>query len=150
MTELIDSATMALAAGGATWLIKNIWTKILHPLWINITSGDFRIDSHSWVGDLDVDGHREKIELKQRGYRVSCRAVTTDGLWKGRTYLLDGEFRNSVLIMKWRSADKEHNDSGTASLKLLPSHEKLIGYSLHIDQKSGAIKSARYEWKKPA
>ena len=83
------------------------------------------------------------MHVKCRGGRVSGQHVCIDGPDKGKTFDLNGSYKDQILTFTWAPFDREALESGTVTARL--SKDKLLqGHGLYIEPDDGKVYTSTY------
>lgn len=103
--------------------------------------------SGSWeaIEDFPASKSQNKytMELKCRGGRVTGQHVCIDGPDKGKTFNLNGSYKDQILTFTWMPDNRAALESGTVTARL-SKDKRLEGHGLYIEPDDGRVYTSTY------
>ena len=154
MQTILSNLSIGVISGlVATFIIVvigQIWLKIILPWYENLLYQGVRLDGR-WVSRARIrDSERETVwQIKQTGHRIKATAVATLGPNQGRSFAINGTFRNLILTVTFQRSDAGSViDRGCVAVKLVQNGHQLCGHITHYDYDSETLVSNDYVLRK--
>lgn len=147
--SLLLGVSSGVVASALVLLIGFGWKRGIEPWWENLVYKDAEIEGR-WNATMifDEDGtsgeEKELWELKRHGHYVTGTVTVITGTDRGRTYKLEGTFRNLILAATYENTDKRAIDRGSITVMLIENGTKFHGYMAYYYDGSHKVLPAEY------
>lgn len=149
--KLMNEFAVGIYSGLITSLLvfafQSQWKKIIVPWYEERIYKDARIEGN-WEIEYDGIARREIIALERKAHSVSGTIVGIAGEDIGKSYKLDGVFKNLLLTASYSSEDRTSLDRGTFTLFLGDNGNTLKGCSSYYEDESGTVTSDNCKWRR--
>jgi hypothetical protein len=147
MSELGIGVVSSILAVLIVFFVQCIWKGIVEPWYEERIYSDAKIEG-VWELTYPELHLKESVTLKRKGHSVTGTIVVTASSDTGKTYELDGRFKNLILTVSYSATDKSALDSGTFTLMLVDNGRRFNGVSsLYVDGQN-KIESHKCTWSK--
>jgi len=147
--EILSGIIAGIIATAIIVFLRQIGLKIIRPWWEDFLYDDARIEG-TWKSKTDYSGYVE-IEvwkLEQIGHSIKGTVTVMQGDDQGKTYTIEGKFKNLILTGIYTSTDKSAIDRGTINLMLVNNGHTLTGHGTYYYDPDHIIKTINYTWQK--
>ena len=134
----MNALLQSMFVQGIFKFLKYFWFKCTYP-WLY---RDAKIEGE-WISNFVYIQERQKElwKFKQVGSLINGTSFVLEGADQGKTYSLEGEFRNSILTATYTAKEPSAIDRGTINLMLIDNGQKLSGYETFYHDPEHNIKS---------
>jgi hypothetical protein len=147
------SVTAGILVLCLTWASKILWTSVIENLWLKLACMHLPNISGVWEAIYESPEdyrYSEVVHLKQYGHRVngistfSIEDIKTH-VKEEREYRIVGILRNDLLSCYYYNANRRQKGSGSFTLSLMNSGEKMLGHGAFYDTDESKVLHVEYE-----
>lgn len=155
MNDLASNITIGIVSGLFTTLVvvvfHRLWISVIEPWYEERIYKDAKIEGR-WKSETDYSGIKltELYVLQRKSHSITGTATVLEGPvpWQGKTFTIEGVFKNMILTASYTSTDPSTFDRGTLTLMLENNGQTLCGQLIFYFDPEHRVKATTVEWQK--
>jgi len=128
-------------------LVQKIWVSAVEPWYEERVYKDAKIEGE-WEVTYPAIKLSELATLKRKGHKISGVVAVIEGPDRGKTYEVEGLFKNLLLTLSYSAMDRASLDRGTYTLILRDNGRKLEGASAFYEDGTNSIDKQACDWER--
>lgn len=146
-------------------VIHFLWVKVIIPRYENTVYKDALIEGRwkgestlytidedhveEWAGTYKISkSNKYNVDLIRVGHAVSGTMLITSGPDEGKSFRIEGSFRNLILAATYESMDRSAIDRGALSLMIEHNGEIFSGYVAQYVDPHHRVEPVKMQWRK--
>jgi hypothetical protein len=125
--------------------VQKLWVGAIEPWYEELIYKDAKIEGE-WVVTYPELQLKELVTLKRAAHRVSGVVAIVEGPDQGKTYVVEGQFKNLLLTASYGAIDRTSLDRGTYTLLLRNNGQSFEGASAFYEDSSSKIAKYDCRW----
>lgn len=133
-----------------TIFINSVWLSIIIPWYEELIYHDARFEGvwdaiETYSDSSQKETLKFTITFERKGHKVKATSICIDGPDKGKIYLMDGSFKNLILVLSYISEDPRSIERGTLAMKLVEDGKKFVGCGAYYSSITEKVHSSVFE-----
>jgi hypothetical protein len=127
------------------FVFQCLWVNAIQPWYEERVYKDARIEG-GWKITYPSLECEEHVELKRKGHTVTGVVIVMHGNDQGKSYKLEGTFKNLILTASYSADNPRTLDRGSFALLLGDNGNRLRGHSVIYHDEKNSMDSAPCVW----
>jgi hypothetical protein len=126
-------------------VIQKLWVTAIEPWYEERIYKDAKIEGE-WIVTYPGIDLKELATIKRVAHKITGVVAVVEGPDQGRTYSLEGEFKNLLLTLSYSAVSRTSLDRGTYTLLLKNNGNRFEGASALYEDESNTILTHECQW----
>jgi hypothetical protein len=140
--NLVLGVTSGLFTALLVLIIRGLWIKVLVPWFEELVYKDAKIEGQ-WFGYSETVEY--SLTIERVGHKIRGQMTALTEIDKGRTWTVEGTFRNLILTAVYGATERTRIDRGGIVLMLEADGEVMSGQLAYYLGPKHAVKSSTFQ-----